>query len=849
MPLTFSFVCPLRQGIHARPASLLEGIAQRFKSKIVLVNERTGVSADAKNILSLIGSNVQHNDVCLLTVSGSDEAEAFTELTRFLREEFPHSDDALAEAPLTVAEFELPPALPADSAKILPAKPVVGGIGRGKIMRVDRFQIPVTLRQAGIVSAAAEWEKVGAALDRLYQKLVQSKANSSKGIDGELIIVQRAIVRDEAFRQKLQETVEKQHCSAAEAIAQTELFLTSQLRANDNPRLRERAADIQDVTRQLLQEIYGPEAIKLKVDLAEDSVVIAEELTPAQFLSIERRWLKGLVLAQAGTTSHTVILARSFAIPTLVGADLRTIYPAMNGEPALVDGEVGALLTHLTAPAERYYQLESARLAGRAGLRQEISLRPATTVDGHRLEVLLNVGSAEDLPPGLAAGAEGVGLVRTEMLFLNHETFPTEEEQWTVYHQMVKTADGKPVVIRTFDFGGDKPVRYVTFGAEENPFLGCRGVRLYRQLENGFRSQIRALLRAGTAGRLKVMIPMVTNLQEARWVKQVVASEKEKLAAAGIPFAPNVPIGAMVEVPAAVFAIRELAQELDFFSVGSNDLSQYFFAADRTNAQVAALNDSLEPSFLRCLDQLIQSAHAADKTVSLCGEMGGDARLLPLLLGLGFDSVSAGGASVSRLKEVVADSSWADCRELVRMALAASSPVEVADLLAKKSSARKQPLVTPELVMLEVNAQNKAEVIKMAVDRLFVTGRTNAARVLEKAVWARETVHPTAFGHEFAIPHGKTDAVEADSVMLLRLRKAVPWGGEEGESVRTVILLAMRESGGPNNHLRVLATLARKLMHDEFRDQLNSGRTGAELSVLLSETVQVQSRPPKGVVP
>jgi len=847
MPLTFSFVCPLRQGIHARPASLLEDVAQRFKSTVTLLNERTGVSADAKNILAIIASNLQHNDACRLTVSGTDEAEAMTELTRFLQEEFPHSDGNLGEATLAAAEFELPPALPADSAKFLPAKPVVGGIGRGKVVRVGRFQIPTALRQAEIASANAEWEKIGGALDRLYQKLVQSKANSSKGIDGQLIIVQRAIVRDVAFRQKLQETVEKLHCSAAEAIAQTELFLTSQLMASENERLRERAADIQDVTRQLLQEIYGPEAIKLKVDLTDDSVVIAEELTPAQFLSIERRWLKGLVLAQAGTTSHTVILARSFAVPTLVGADLRTIEPELSGQAALVDGEIGALLTHLTKAAERYYQLEAARLSGRAGMRREISLRPAMTVDGHRIEVLLNVGSTDDLRTGLAEGAEGVGLVRTEMLFLNHESFPSEEAQWSVYRQMLETAGARPVVIRTFDFGGDKPVGYVTFGAEENPFLGCRGVRLYRQLETGFRSQIRALLRAATTGNLRIMIPMITTLQEARWVKKIVASEKEKLAAEGIPFASNVPLGAMVEVPAAVFAIRELAQEFDFFSVGSNDLLQYFFAADRTNAQVAALNDPLQPAFLRCVQQLAQSVHAAGKTLSLCGEMGGDARLLPLLLGLEFDSVSASGASIPCLKEVVADSNWADCRQLVRSALTATTPAEVWDLLSKKPSARQIALVTPELVMLDVDAQNKAEVIKVAIDRLFTAGRTNAARALEQAVWVREKVHPTAFGHEFAIPHGKTDAVETDSVMLIKLRNPVAWGGEEGESVRTVILLAMRESGGPNNHLRVLAALARKLMHEEFRQELNSNRTGSELCALLAETIQPQSRQSKGV--
>jgi len=847
MPLTFSFTCPLRQGIHARPASLLEAVAQRFECTVTLFNGRTGASADAKKDLSLIAGNFQYQDACLLTVSGTDEAEALAELARFLREKFPQSDDAFADGAPLVAGFELPPALPADAATFLPAKPVVGGVGRGKLVRVGRFEIPTALRQSSIVSAAAEWVKVSDALDRLYQKLVESKVNLSKGIDGQLIIVQRAIVRDMAFRQKLQELIESLQCSAAEAIAQTEEFLTSQLLASENPRLRERAADIQDVTRQLLQEVYGAETIRLKVSLTEESVVIADELTPAQFLSIERKWLKGLVLAQAGTTSHTVILARSFAIPTLVGADLSRIGASVAGGVGLVDGEIGALVTDLSGAAERYYQFETARLSGRSELRQQLSQRAATTLDGHRVAVLLNVGATNDLSPGLVEGAEGVGLVRTEMLFLNHENFPTEEEQWTVYRQMLETAGTRPLVVRTFDFGGDKPVRYVSFGKEENPFLGCRGVRLYPQLESDFRSQIRALLRAAPAGNLRIMIPMITNLQEAHWVKQILASEKERLAAAGVAFGADVPVGAMVEVPAAVFAIRELAQEFDFFSVGSNDLLQYFFAADRSNGLVSALNDPLQPAFLRCLQQLIQGIHAARKTASLCGELGGDPRLLPLLVGLGFDSVSAGGASISRLKEVMANLNWADCRQLVQSAISAATPGEVANLLGKQSISRQWPLVAPELVMLDVAAETKAEVIKLAVDRLYVTGRTNAARTLEQAVWAREKGHPTAFGNAFAIPHSKTDAVEANTVMLLKLRKPVAWVGTDGELVSTVILLAMRESDGANNHLRVLATLARNLMQEEFRQGLNRQLAEAELCALLSEAIQPQTPPPKDI--
>jgi fructose-specific PTS system IIA-like component len=582
----------------------------------------------------------------------------------------------------------------------------------------------------------------------------------------------------------------------------------------------------------LLREIYGDAAQAAELKLTAEAVVVAEALTPGQFLALDRKWLKGLVLASAGGTSHTVILARSFNIPTLAGvAELSTI--PLGGQEIVVDAEAGALVTNLNAAARRYYELEERRVTGRLARLKKISTRDAATEDGARIEIAANISTAGEAAGAFASGAEGIGLFRTEMLFLDRAAPPDEAEQFESYRAVLAAAHGRPVVIRTLDVGGDKPLPYLHLPAEANPFLGRRAIRIYPQFETLFRTQIRALVRASATGKLGVMIPMLATVDEARWVKNLVAEEQQKCAAENIAFDPGMSLGAMIEVPAAALAVEALSREMDFFSIGSNDLLQYFMAADRMDSKLGALSNPLQPAFLRLLKLIVDAAQSRQKEISLCGEIGGQVRLLPLLAGLGLNKISAAAPAIAGLKAELSRLNRKTCQQLLEAAAHCATADEVDVLLEQFSAQASLPLLETGLVMIDADATSKEEAIKQAVDRLFVTSRTDQAHLVEDAVWRREATYSTGFGHGFAIPHCQTNAVRFNSLVLLKLKTPVAWNSLDGQPVRVVILLAIRSAQAGTTHLQVLAKLARKIMDDDFRAALEQENNAGRLCAIL----------------
>ena len=395
------------------------------------------------------------------------------------------------------------------------------------------------------------------------------------------------MARDPEFSRTIARAVRERQFTAAGAVAEAEAEFSAMLAATGSALLLERALDIRDVCRALLDEVYGSAVARDEVALSVDSVCVADKMTPGQFLALDRRWLKGLVLAHGGTTSHTVILARSSGIPTVVGVGGLDA-AAIAGQDVVVDGDLGVVVTGLTDAARRYYDMERRRLDQRRARVRRFSARPAMTEDGRAIDIGANVGSAADVAEAVAGGADGIGLFRTEMLFLARKNPPSEDEQFAQYSRAVTAAGGRPVIVRTLDVGGDKPLPYLSLPKEENPFLGYRAVRIYREFEELFRSQIRALVRASAFGRLQVMIPMVSCLDEVTWVREVIADEQARLSAAGVAFDRDMPVGAMIEVPSAAFLVGALAGALDFFSVGTNDLLQYFLACDRGHPRLAS---------------------------------------------------------------------------------------------------------------------------------------------------------------------------------------------------------------------------------------------------------------------
>lgn len=842
MSLNYRFSCPLPNGIHARPASAIEAVARGFAAGVTVVNERTGYVANAKSVLSLVGGDIRHQDPCLLQISGPDEPAAFAAMTQFLADVFPHCDDALPGVVKSRGAVPLPPSFQGGSVALFPGTPVVSGIGQGRVVQIGKFRIPTTIPTDNATDPSAEQQRLEKALQQLSGWYEQRITATVSGAERGVLNAHRAMARDPELHRLLLEAVTTRRRTAAGAIADAEAHLSSVLIASDSALLRERALDVQDICLHLLKLIYGPAAIAADLRLTDDSVIVAEALTPGQFLSLDRQFFKGLVLTHAGATSHTVILARSFGIPTLVSVENLPV-ATIEGSEAVVDAEAGALVTQLTPAARSYYRLEQRRLVERQKRIERFASQPASTRDGHRLEIGANIAVADEAARAFAAGAESIGLFRTEMLFLDRPAAPDEQEQFEAYRQVLVAAGERTVVIRTLDIGGDKPLDYLRLPAGENPFLGYRAVRIYPEFESLIRTQIRALIRASAHGKMNLLVPMVSTMEEVRWIKKVIAEEQAVCAAEKTPFNPAMPVGAMVEVPAAAFILNELCAELDFFNIGSNDLLQYFMAADRANPQVAGLFNHLQPSFLRLLRQIVEGVHARNKKVCLCGEMAGQLEALPLLAGLGLDSISCAAPAIVKLKTVLAGLTQAEGHRLVGSATACTTVKEVSGLLEKFAAPAQVPLLDPELIILDADAATKEEAVKLAVDRLYVLGRTEEPNLVAAAVWQREAAYSTAFGHGFAIPHCKSNAVYSSSLVVVKLRAPVVWNAEDAP-VRLLVLLVIRENNGAAEHMKIFSRLARQIMHEEFRNRLETETSADALCSFLQESLNPGSAGP-----
>ncbi|HNQ21902.1 MAG TPA: phosphoenolpyruvate--protein phosphotransferase [Phycisphaerae bacterium] len=828
MAVEYTFQCPLPNGLHARPASQLAAVAGRFACELQLNNERTGTVANAKSILAIVSAHIRFADACVIRAAGADEAAALAALRDFVERMLPEGDEPLPVARTGPGEPRLPRALRTAGTSWLAGTPVSGGIGQGIVVVIGGLRLPEALVSAPTGSPQEEQRKLTAALTSARTALERRLTPGLGMVEAGILHAHLAMVADVALQEKLDEFVAAGR-SAGAAVVEAGRFFADRLGQAESALVRERAADVQDVCLQLLHELYGTGARDGGPTLTQPSVVVAENLSPHQLLALDRRLLRGLVLGYAGTTSHTVVLARSFDVPTLVGvADAARRLTV--GNEIIVDAHHGIVVAEVTPAARRFYAREERTRRARAEQLARFTQVPALTRDGRRLQIAANVATIEELAPAFAGGAEGVGLFRTEMLFLDRDRPPSEEEQFGVYVQAAKTAAGRPVIIRTLDIGGDKPAAYLNLRPEANPFLGQRGVRLYPEQARLFNEQTRAILRASAFGPLWVMVPMIATLDEVRWVKARLAEVQADLAARGVAFNRKMPMGIMLEVPSIAFILEPLCREVDFFSIGTNDLTQYFLAVDRGNENVADLYRARHPALLKLLDMVVRGIHDSGRWVGLCGEMGRDRRSLPLLVGLGLDEISVAAADVPGLKAAVGQLDAAECRRLFEAAAACATAAEVETLLDNfYRQAAGQPLLEESFVLLDVDSGDKTEAIRDIIDAFHVAGRTDDPQAVEDAVWAREEVYTTGLGHGFAIPHCKTDAMAAPAVGVARLREPLAWGSVDGQPVRMVLLLAVRESDPQDIHLRVLAQLARRLMHEDFRAHLLAARDAAEM--------------------
>ncbi len=506
----------------------------------------------------------------------------------------------------------------------------------------------------------------------MQQKIAESIGAKDAGIfDAHLLVVEDRTLIDEVLRK-----LEADLCNVEWVFQEVATNYAETLSKIDDPYLRERALDIEDVTRRVIRNLQG-KAPKAFLALTEPHILVAHNLTPSDTATMNRERVLGIATDLGSRTSHTAIMARSLNIPAIVGLHNAT-EKLETGQHVLLDGTDGLLVVDPTPETfARYGELESKRVQITQKL-AELRETKSTTRDGRHIVLSANIELPGDVDAVAANGAEGIGLYRTEFLYLNRTTLPTEDEQYETYRKVAERVSPDPLIIRTFDLGGDKLAPGAAdVGDELNPFLGWRAIRFCLENIDIFKTQLRAILRASAVGNVKIMFPMISGVGELRRALSVLAECKEELRRTGSTFSDTTEVGAMIEIPSAAISADILAREVDFFSIGTNDLIQYAIAVDRVNERIAHLYEPTHPAVLRLLKMIADAARANDIWVGVCGEMAGDIALIPLLLGLGMDELSAGATLVPRIKRAVQSLTIPECRQLVDEALELQTPSEI----------------------------------------------------------------------------------------------------------------------------------------------------------------------------
>ncbi len=563
--------------------------------------------------------------------------------------------------------------------QVLQGMGVSGGVAIGRVLVIET-------REPDVFRLALLDEQVGPEVSRLEQavaharlELERTRTEAGDDLGGDLAGIFDAhllLLSDDKFVGRVEERIRTQKVNAEWAVHKTAEELHQRFAQMDNAYLRERGADMLDVARHLQRSLQGTSR-RLSAELPDDVIVVADDLTPADAIRLGRAQVKGFAIESGGRTSHTTIIARSLNLPAVSGLSGVTKQVA-DETPVIVDGEQGRVILHPTPEMLGHYKERCFDLQCRDRDLLRTRELESVTRDGVRVALMANIDLPEEMAEAVCFGAAGVGLYRSEFLYIEKSpTLPTEEEHVAIYRSLIESAAPHPAIIRTYDLGGRKLASEVMETHEENPVLGMRGIRLTLARPDIFRTQVRALLRAGLFGDLWVMLPLVSTLDELRSFRAFAAREAEDLEKEGVPFRRDLRLGVMIEVPAAAVMADLLAREAEFFSIGTNDLIQYSLAVDRNNEHVASLYQPFHPAILRMLRYVITSAQAAGIDVGLCGEMGGDARCAMLLVGMGLRRLSMSPRRIPEIKTCLRRTSAADLAQLVERCMGFSTAGEV----------------------------------------------------------------------------------------------------------------------------------------------------------------------------
>lgn len=558
------------------------------------------------------------------------------------------------------------------------------GIAFGKALLLKEDEIVIDRKKISADKVDQEVERFlsGRAKASAQLEAIKTKAGETFGEEKEAIFEGHImLLEDEELEQEIIALIKDKGMTADAAAHEVIEGQASALEELDDEYLKERAADVRDIGKRLLRNILGLAIIDLSA-IQDEVILVAADLTPSETAQLNLNKVLGFITDAGGRTSHTSIMARSLELPAIVGTGNVTTQ-VKNDDYLILDAVNNVVYVNPTNDVIEQLRTVQEQVATEKAELAKLKDLPAITLDGHQVEVCANIGTVRDVDGAERNGAEGVGLYRTEFLFMDRDALPTEEEQFAALKAVAEACGSQAVIVRTMDIGGDKELPYMNFPKEENPFLGWRAVRIAMDRKEILRDQVRAILRASAFGKLRIMFPMIISVEEVRALKKEIEIYKQELRDEGKAFDESIEIGVMVETPAAATIARHLAKEVDFFSIGTNDLTQYTLAVDRGNDMISHLYQPMSPSVLNLIKQVIDASHAEGKWTGMCGELAGDERATLLLLGMGLDEFSMSAISIPRIKKIIRNTNFEDAKVLAEQALAQPTTDELMTLVNK----------------------------------------------------------------------------------------------------------------------------------------------------------------------
>jgi phosphotransferase system enzyme I (PtsI) len=555
------------------------------------------------------------------------------------------------------------------------------GIGIGKAVVIDKASINITKNY--IKDAGKEIDRLMNAIETAKEQLNELYVSTIDELgekEAQIFKSHEMMLEDDTFISDVENRIKQEGVNAEYALNETSNVYIKMFQSIEDEYLRERAEDIKDVMNRVIRILMGISSVDFS-NLKENSIIVAKDLTPSDTAQIDRTKVAAMITEMGGKTSHAAIIARIMGIPTVVGLNNITD-KIKNGDTVICDGKTGKVLINPNAKQLFYFtKKKNIEDEIRNELKNQIGL-PSVTKDGFKVSLTANIGVPNDVDMALENDAEGIGLFRSEFIFMNREHQPTEDEQFEQYKEVLVKMGDKPVIIRTMDIGGDKNVPYIDIPKEMNPFLGYRAIRLCLGNLEVFRIQLRAILRASVYGNVKIMIPMISTMKELKDSKKILQQAKDELTKEGIKFKKDIEIGIMIEIPSAAIISDLLAREVDFFSIGTNDLIQYTMAVDRMNSKLSYLYSQYHPALLRLIKGIIDNAHDAGIWVGMCGEAAGDPKLIPVFLGMGLDEFSMNSPSILRARYIVRNLNKADMEVIAKSTLNMENALEVEEYLS-----------------------------------------------------------------------------------------------------------------------------------------------------------------------